>query len=151
MRTRVVAPRSRRGSALVEFALALPLLVAILGGTFQFGYSFYIYNRLHMGVRGAARYASLCDYNGSGGAPTAAYLNAIKNFAVSGNPAASTPPMVPGLTPANVNVQVTMVSGNPDVITVSLTGYQINAIFQAYTLTGKPAATFRFSGRIASL
>ena len=48
----------RRGNALIELALATALMVPILIGTFEFGYTFYVYNLLSTQVRGGSRYAS---------------------------------------------------------------------------------------------
>ena len=51
--------RSRRGSTFIELALAAPLFLLILAGCFQYGYYFFIYNRLENSVRAGARYAAL--------------------------------------------------------------------------------------------
>lgn len=148
------APRPnsrRRGNVFVEFALGFPLVFLVLTGTFQFGYSFFIFNRLESTVRSAARFASMRTYTGSNGVSSAAYITAVKNYAVSGNPDLDTPPVVPGLTPANVDVVVTMDQGLPDRVKVSITGYTISAVFKTITLTGRPFASFRFAGRIGAL
>ena len=51
--------KKERGSAFVEFALSSILLTSIFTGTFQFGYTFYVYNSLVTAVSAATRYASL--------------------------------------------------------------------------------------------
>ena len=43
---------------MVEFALASVILIPTFVGTFQFGYTFYVYNLLCTQVRAGARYAS---------------------------------------------------------------------------------------------
>lgn len=152
MRSFTPARRSRlRGNAIIEFALSFPLLVAIFAGTFEFGYSFYIYNKLQTAVRGAARYASILQYSGAGQAPSQAYLTAVKNYAASGDPALSTPPIVPGLTPQHIVVTVTMVGGTPRAVKVGISGYEIKSIFKNHSLNGKPNSNFRYEGRIAAL
>src|SRR5439155_7962176 len=54
--------RSRGGNAMVEFALASSLLIPIFLGTFQFGYTFYVYNLLSSQMRAGSRYASMKSY-----------------------------------------------------------------------------------------
>ena len=49
----------RKGNAMLEFALATGILLPAFVGTFQFGYTFYVYNNLDTAVRGGARYASM--------------------------------------------------------------------------------------------
>jgi Flp pilus assembly protein TadG len=48
----------RKGQALVEFALALPLLVLILVGVLDLGRAFYALIAVHNAAREGARYAS---------------------------------------------------------------------------------------------
>ena len=60
--------RSRRGNALVEFAIASTVLIPIFVGTFQFGYSFYVYNLISTQIRSGARYASLRTFRCSNSA-----------------------------------------------------------------------------------
>lgn len=38
--------RSQRGNAMLEFALAFSIIVPVFLSTFQFGYTFYVYNLL---------------------------------------------------------------------------------------------------------
>lgn len=47
----------RRGQALVEFALILPMLLVIIIGLFDFGRAIYVYNTLSNAARTAARVA----------------------------------------------------------------------------------------------
>src|SRR5947209_18054089 len=76
----------RRGNAMVEFAVAVPMIVLIFAGTFQFGYYFYIYNRLEGAARAGARYASLRDYNSSTSTPASDFVTAVNNMVVYGSP-----------------------------------------------------------------
>ena len=141
--------RRSRGSALVELALSVGLLVPALTGTFQFGYAFYTYNRLVVAVRGGARYASLRTYDSSTSTPSDNYLAAVRNAVVYGNPTGGTDPVVPGLSTNQVAVSVTMSNNVPDTIVVSLTTFTVNTVVKNMTWTGKPAAAFRFEGRYA--
>jgi len=51
------AMKTLRGQALVEFALALPLLILLLVGIFDFGRAIYAYNTLNNAAREAGRLA----------------------------------------------------------------------------------------------
>ena len=142
----------RRGNVLVEFALSLAIFFPLLAGTFQFGYSFYLYNKIQSAVRAGARYAALRDYDSSNATPSAAYATAVKNMVVFADPAGGTVPVATGLTTSHVNVSVTMGSGStPSAVTVGVNGYQIQAIFGNITLQNKPSATFVYAGRYAGL
>ena len=55
--------RGERGAALVEFALALPLLLVILAGIVDFGFAFQRYEVITNAAREGARLASLPGYN----------------------------------------------------------------------------------------
>ncbi len=109
---------------MVEFALAVGLLLPLLFGTFEFGYAFYTYNRLVAAVREGGRYASLRVYDSSTTTPSDTYLTAVKNAVVYGDPAGSGTPVVSGLTTDKVGVSVVMDKGVPDMITVFADEFQ---------------------------
>jgi hypothetical protein len=54
-------PRGAAGAAAVEFAVILPLLVLIVGGTLDFGVRFFELQSLEDGIRDAARTAAVGD------------------------------------------------------------------------------------------
>jgi len=138
-----------RGNAMVELALSVAVLVPLLLGVFQFGYAFYTYNRLVAAVREGARYGALRTYDSSTTTPSGAYLTAVRNITVYGDPAGGTNPVVSGLSAGQVAVSVTMSNGVPDMITVSLSSFSADTVVKTMTWTGKPAASFRFEGRYA--
>ena len=145
---------SRRGNALIEFALAAMVLTYALTGVFQLGYSMYLYNELVGAVRAGARYASLAQINNSGDRsyPTA-YVTAVKNMVVYGNtsPANGAQPVVPNLTTANVNLAINWDNGSaPADCTVSISSYNIDAVFATFTLTGKPSYNVPYFGYYCS-
>ncbi len=74
--------RTRRGNAILEFAVASSILVPLFAGVFQFGYTLYVYNSLDSAVRGGARYASLRAYDSATAAPSAAFSKAVGNMVV---------------------------------------------------------------------
>jgi Flp pilus assembly protein TadG len=54
--------REERGAALVEFALALPLLLVVLAGIVDFGFAFQRYEVITNAAREGARLATLPGY-----------------------------------------------------------------------------------------
>ncbi len=146
--------RSReRGDALIEFALSFFLIFAVFAGIFQFAYSFYVYNTLVTAVREGARYASLKPYDSITTTPSNTFLAAVQNMVVyrDPNPANGAPPVVAGLTPGKVALVVTggPTGGTltaPTQMTVSISGFTIDAVFSTWNLTGKPNCTFPYTG-----
>ncbi len=131
------------GNAALELALTFLLLWLLLGGAFRFGYAMYVYESLVSAVAGAARFASRVDFDTGH-----TFTTAVKNMAVYGSPTGGTAALAPGLTTANINVTwTTDATGLPLTMTVSVTNYTINAVFQTFTWTGKPSMTVRFAGR----
>ncbi len=55
--------RGERGAALVEFALALPLLLVVLAGIVDFGFVFQRYEVITNAAREGARLATLPGYD----------------------------------------------------------------------------------------
>ncbi len=139
--------RSRRGSALVELSLAFPVCALLLFGTFQFGFAFFEYSKLQTAVRAGARYAALRSYDSSTATPSDAYLAAVRNVVLYGDPNGSAQPVVKDLSPANVSVQVTMNGSTPSEVSVGIVNYSFNAVFTRFQWNGKPAAHFRYQGR----
>jgi Flp pilus assembly protein TadG len=138
--------RGRRGNAILEFALAFSFLFPLFTGTFQFGYAFFLYNRLHNAVRAGARYASLETYASGTSTPPDAFSNAVKNLVVYGDVAGGTNPVVTGLTTANVELTVLYVNGTPGNMQVRLTNYTLDAFFGIFHLN-TPVAVFSYVGR----
>ena len=129
----------RRGSALIEFAGSLTLLALMFGGIFEIGYMFYTYATLQTAVRAGARYASL-QPRGAGDPGVAA---AVRNLVVYGDPAPAdrTKPVVAGLTTERVE----LINGT-DASTVSLRGFELDALFMKVKLDGRPTVTFPVTG-----
>jgi Flp pilus assembly protein TadG len=141
--------RKRQGSALLEFAIATGILVPLFTGTFQFGYTLYVYNNLQSAVRGGARYASMRSYDSPSATPSSGFSSAVKNMVVYGNPDGTGQPVSRGLTASNVQIQPNMNGAAPESITVQITGYAIDAVFTSFTFNGKPSTTFPYTGTAA--
>lgn len=130
----------------MEFTISFFLMWLLFSGVYGFGYAFWVYNRLLTAVVDAAALGAKLDYDIS---DTAAYSTALQNMVLYGDTAAGTAVLVPGLTAAQVVVTVGRDSASiPRDVTVAIQGYSIDAIFRRVVLTGKPAATMRFAGRV---
>jgi Flp pilus assembly protein TadG len=100
--------KAQRGVAMVEFAITLPLLLLMLLAIGEFGRMLYQYNSLLQASRDAGRFVAAQAWNSTlGTVDLNSNLQAqAKNIAVYGVPStqAGFPPVVPGLTTANVQV-----------------------------------------------
>jgi hypothetical protein len=137
--------KRQSGNTIVEFALGIGLLWLLFAGVFQFGYSFYIYNRLQLNVSNAAMYASMTTYDAS--VPDT-FINTIKNMVVYGTVTEGSKASVPGLTKANVEIITNPIAGLPTVVTIRIKNYQIASIFAKYMLQDKPRVTTLFIGQV---
>ncbi len=119
------------GVATIEFAIVLPLLLAICFGITEFGRAIYTYNSLAKSARGAARYLTT---QAAGSGHTTA-----RNLVVYGNPAGTGTPLMPGLNSSNMASKVLICDAsittctanlnqgsNPSIntVTITITGYQ---------------------------
>ena len=114
----------QNGTALVEFALILPLMLLLTFITTEFGRAMYQYNTLTKSVRDAVRYASVRTPN--------TQITEVRNLVVYGNPGGRGSPLALGLTLANVPTPIWQTTGTNPVIgtvTVQITGYTFNSLF----------------------
>ena len=144
----------QRGNAMVEFALASVLLTTLFTATFQFGYTFYVYNSLVTAMRDATRYASLRALaNNNDSTVPAAFAADVKNMAIFGTitPLSNAQPIAPGLATSNIIVAVQFDAANsPRGVTVKINNYSLDAIFRTFTFNGKPALTMPYLGSYCS-
>jgi Flp pilus assembly protein TadG len=131
---------------MVEFALAFTLLLPVFAGTFQFGYTFFVYNKLEAAVRGGARYASMRTYDSSTSTPSSGFTTAVTNMVVYGNSDGTGTAIAPGLGASSVQVLPNMHGAIPASMTVRITGYEVDALFAKFTFNAKPSTTFSYTG-----
>ena len=143
------ATSERGGNGVVEFAIAFPALIFMMGSLFQLGHSFLVYNALEGVVRGGARYASVADFDAPDGTD---FSDSVKNVVVYGTPSPDTePPLVPGLSTGKVVVTTIQGGGGiPISVSVSISGFQLLKILSDITLVDKPKSTFIFMGQFKS-
>lgn len=105
---RAIGRCGQKGVAMVEFAIALPLLLLLLFGIAEFGRMLFQYNSLLQASRDAGRYAASEAWNATlGKVDLSGDLQArVKSVAVYGVPSAQpgAATAVPGLTTSQVQV-----------------------------------------------
>ncbi len=142
------------GHAMIELAFSATVMAACLAGTFQFGYSFYIYDQLVSAVGNAGRYAVSRTIRAATPEDLEKGKAAIRNMVVYGDPHpdADAVPVAPDLKPENVLVSYVAGEreGAPSAIDVAIADYNVHAVFGAVTLKGRPAVEFPFVGRYAA-
>lgn len=143
---------TQRGHALLELALSAGIMVAFLGGTFQFGYSFYIYNQLVTAAGNGARYAAQRTYRAAAPEDVEKGREAIRNLVVYGDsrPGPDAQPAIPHLRPEDVLVEWTAgENGAPEAVSVAIVTYKVDAVFGDVTIAGRPSVEFPYVGRYA--
>jgi hypothetical protein len=143
--------RTQRGHAMIELALSAGVMVSCLAGTFQFGYTFYIYNQLVTAVGNGGRYAAMRTYRAGSEVDLEKGRAAIRNMVVYGDAKPNDlTPVVVNLHPDQVEVEwVKDKAGAPTAIHVAIRKYPVNAIFKTIYLDGRPGVEFPFLGRYA--
>ncbi|HEX8782157.1 MAG TPA: TadE/TadG family type IV pilus assembly protein, partial [Steroidobacteraceae bacterium] len=100
------APHSEGGTAIIEFTIALPVLLLMLVATAEIGRMLSQYNTLNKAVRDGARYLATNALAGTTGVVsiTPAVQTATVNLVVNGNIAGSGAALLPSLAAGNVTV-----------------------------------------------
>ena len=104
---------------MIELAVSAAVMVTCIAGTFQFGYTFYVYNQLVTAVGNGGRYAAVCTYTAQ---DVDKRNQSIRNMVVYGDPqpAPDARPVVNGLTPDLVDVNWTVESGAPSAVSIAI-------------------------------
>ncbi|HEY0825506.1 MAG TPA: TadE/TadG family type IV pilus assembly protein [Ramlibacter sp.] len=116
----------QRGTAAVELALLLPMLLMLTFMVAECGRALMQYNTLAKSVRDAARYLSVQT-------PGTRVAEA-RNLVVYGNTAGEGSPLVAGLTPANVPPPTWQAVGAAPaipVVTVQVTGFRFTPMVRS--------------------
>src|SRR5215469_15201247 len=69
--------KKERGNAVLEFALGWSILWTVFAGVYQYGYAFYVYNRLMTAVSNAAELGAKIGYDTG---DTNAYTTTLQNM-----------------------------------------------------------------------
>jgi Flp pilus assembly protein TadG len=117
--------RDERGVQLLETAIVIPVLLVLFAGVAEFGRYFYEYTTLAKASRLGARYLAAKAVNGPNN-----WQATAKNIVVYGNAAGTGTPILNGLTTNNVTITYEGGTvGVPDLVRVSITGYEHQPLF----------------------
>ena len=144
--------KKQRGHAVLELALSAAVMVSFLAGTFQFGYTFYVYNQLVTAVGNGGRYAAMRTYRAASAEDVEKGKTAIRNMVVYGDPHPPTgaTPAVAHLSPDQVDVDWTRgEAGAPAWVSVAIREFTVDAVFAKFTFRGRPGVEFPFVGKYA--
>jgi Flp pilus assembly protein TadG len=153
--------RREDGSSIIELAIVFPILLILFVGSAELGRLFYTYTTLAKATNVGARYLSISRnaVNGTAADITLEKTTA-RNLVVYGcpvrtvAPCSTAPPIVVGLTTANVNIcdnfsvpcSPVIPAGLVKHFRVEITGYTYSAgVWNLATMTGKASSTFYFA------
>lgn len=148
------------GSSIIELAIVFPILLILFVGSAELGRLFYTYTTLAKATKTGARYLSTSRevVNGTAGQITTAKTEA-RNMVVYGckdrtqAPCSTTPPIVVGLTTANVNIcdnfsvpcSPVLPGGMTKYFRVEITNFNYaSGVWNLATMTGKTSSTFYY-------
>ncbi len=121
-----------RGTQIIEFAIAVPVMLMLLGSIAEFGRFFYTYTTLTNAVRAGARHACKWERNASWTFPETSRMVVYGDYSNTSNG-----PILPGLSTSNVVVQANGPSTNAiDSVTVKIVNYKYQPLFDLGKLTG---------------
>ena len=152
MRNRRMRSSRQKGHAMLELAACASVLVACLAGTFQFGYTFYVYNQMVTAVGNGARYAAQRTYRDATAQDIERGNAAIRNMVVYGDPrpSADAAPVLPNLQPGQVEISWAKTGDRaPTSVGLRVNNYPVNAVFRSFAFSGRPYVEFPYVGRYA--
>lgn len=127
--------RRERGSQFVDLAIAMPVMLLLLGGAVEFARYFYTYSALTNAARAGARHACKWERSASWVFPETSNMVVYGDFSDT-----SKGPILPGLSTSNVVVQANGPSANKiDSVTVKIVNYRYTPLFDLGAMTGIPA------------
>jgi hypothetical protein len=127
--------KREQGTHLVELAIALPVMLVLLGGLAEFGRFFYTYTTLTNAVRAGARHACKWEKNASWTFPETSKMVVYGDYSDTSNG-----PILPGLSTSNVEIIANGPSvNNVDSVTVRIKNYAYQPVFDLGKLTGIPS------------
>jgi Flp pilus assembly protein TadG len=138
--------RNDRGIQLAELAIVLPVFVLLFAATAEFGRFFYEYTTLAKAARNGARYLVTAKID-------CFEANQAKKLVVYGNTAGTGSPVLDGLTTADVTVTPNDAAcsggspGVPETITVQITGFQHQSLFNLGGLMKSPSFSLNINVR----
>lgn len=128
----------KRGSALLEAALALAVLAPLAVVAGQYAWSFYQFQSLHTVVEETARFGASANMRDG----EEAWRENVRRFALCGTPMPCARPRVPLLRPENVRVELQRPERAPASVRVSIQGFSVAIPGGGRRFDGTPSAQF---------
>ena len=140
----------QRGVAVVEFTIALPLLLFLLLAVSEFGRAFLHYSLLTHAVRDSARFVASQALRGQAGTVNldAPLVASARNLVVYGTINASGSPILPGLSTGQVTVR-NLGGGNISVVAAYPYQPMIGTGIPNLLGLGRLSTTFTLSAEVA--
>ena len=127
-----------RGSALIEFAIALAVLTPVFIGGWQFFEAYMVLEEAQAAtIRGAISAAAL-PYDSPTETPTPGFRRAVEDAVLRSG--------VPGLQREQVGVVMHFEAGRPTDVEVRISGLRLQVPGGAITLDGNPRASYPYRG-----
>lgn len=120
-----------QGTSMIELAIVLPIMLLLMASIAEFGRFFYTYATLAKATRAGARYLSAQPY------ACGQYKLQARNLVLCGKTSCGADaPVVKGLMINNVVVTAFPEVPVPERVTVAISGYDFQTIFDIGSLTG---------------
>lgn len=144
--------RRARGSALIEFAFALALMVPIVAGGWQFYEAYLRMEEIQQAAIRGAQFASNLPYESESEVPPSDFRRAVENVILYRNPNGGGRSVVPGLRRDMLRLSMRFEAGRPAELAVSVDGYRLPLFAGGgITLRGRrPLASYPFRGHWAA-
>jgi hypothetical protein len=139
-----------RGSAIIECALGVVVVVPLLVFGLQYTAAFTQILMLESVLQPAAREASRLDLPGLGPVAEAEFKRAAQNLVLYGAKEEQPAPRMAGLKREHVVVEIERRGVVPHNVTISIQGYVIPLPHKDHVLNGAVKASYPFSGRVSS-
>lgn len=143
--------RRQQGSALIEFAFALAVVVPVMAGGWQFYEAYLRIEEVQQAAIRGVEFGSNLPYDSAGETPTAEFERAVENVMLFGNPrgtegTAAAAPVVRGLRREMIDVRMGFAAGRPAELTVSVRNLKLPLPGGGLLLQGKPRASYPYRG-----
>lgn len=134
----------QRGSALIEFAFALALVVPLMAGGWQFYEAYLRVEEVQQAVIRGVEFGSNLPYDSLTETPAAEFERAVENAILQ--PGGAGVPGVRGLRREMIDVRMQFEAGRPSELTVSVRGLKLAVPGGGLLLQGKPRASYPYRG-----
>ncbi len=130
--------KARRGSALIEFAVAMAIVTPVFVGAVQFFGAYSVVGNVQQATIEGAQAAASLPYDSASEATPPAFRRAVEDAVLRS--------AIPGLRREHIRVAMRFDRGRPSEVEVSISGFGIAAPGGPISLNGRPRAVFPYRG-----